>query len=100
MLQWAGSVPNNLQFLNSRTISYEDCKSRVSPNPLFESQVCAFTASGQGACHGDSGGPLVNTRNVLVGLVSWGIPCARGYPDVYTRVYTYLDWINENAQLK
>lgn len=99
-LQNGGSVPNNLQYLNSRTISYADCQSRVSPNPVFESQVCAFTSSGQGACHGDSGGPLVSLSNTLVGLVSWGIPCGRGYPDVYTSVYSFLDWINANAELK
>lgn len=94
-----GSVPNNLQFLNSRTIAVEDCQARLSPNPVYESQVCAFTASGQGACHGDSGGPLVTLNNVLVGLVSWGVPCGRGYPDVYTRVYSFLDWINANSEL-
>lgn len=99
-LQNGGSVPNNLQFLNSRTIAYEDCQSRLSPNPVYESQVCAFTSSGQGACHGDSGGPLVSVSNTLVGLVSWGIPCGRGYPDVYTSVYSFLDWINANAELK
>lgn len=99
-LQNGGSVPNNLQFLNLRTISYADCQARLSPNPVFESQVCAFTAAGQGACHGDSGGPLVSTSNVLVGLVSWGIPCGRGYPDVYTSVFSFLDWINANAELK
>lgn len=99
-LENGGNVPNNLQFLNLRTISYEDCRARLSPNPVYESQVCAFTAYGQGACHGDSGGPLVNLRNTLVGLVSWGIPCGSGYPDVYTRVYSFLDWINANAELK
>lgn len=96
-----GSVPNNLQFLNSRTISFEDCKNKLTPNtanrPIYESQVCTFTSSGQGACHGDSGGPLVSTSNVLVGLVSWGVPCGQGYPDVYTRVYSFSKWIKNNV---
>lgn len=49
-----------------------------------------------------AGGPLVDITNSskkeLVGIVSWGIPCAQGYPDVYTRVYSYLDWINANSK--
>lgn len=103
-LEYEGLLPNNLQFLNARTLSYESCKNILSPNPIFESQVCAFGASNQGACHGDSGGPLVTSSNVanntLVGIVSGGIPCARGYPDVYTRVYSFLDWIRANTEFE
>lgn len=43
---------------------------------------------------GDSGGPLV-ADGVQIGIVSFGSPCARGVPDVFTRVYRYLDWIND-----
>lgn len=45
---------------------------------------------------GDSGGPLV-TDGVQIGIVSFGVPCGKAYPDVYTRVYHYLDWINDHA---
>lgn len=41
---------------------------------------------------GDSGGPLV-VGNFVVGITSWVIPCALGYPDVYTRVSSFADWI-------
>lgn len=45
------------------------------------------------------GGPLVDTsiaeNKTLVGVVSWVIPCAKGYPDVFTRVHYFLDWINQ-----
>lgn len=48
---------------------------------------------------GDSGGPIV-AGEYQVGIVSWGNPCARGYPDVHTRVYSYVDWIKENINVK
>lgn len=44
---------------------------------------------------GDSGGPLV-VNNTVVGITSWVRPCGRGYPDVYTRVSSFVDWIEEH----
>lgn len=45
---------------------------------------------------GDSGGPLV-VNNEVVGISSWVMPCGIGYPDVYTRVASYADWIEEHT---
>lgn len=50
---------------------------------------------------GDSGGPLIlkkGNRAIQIGIVSFSIPCAvPGYPDVFTRVSKYIDWISKNT---
>jgi len=35
---------------------------------------------------------------IQVGIVSFGRPCARGIPDVYTRVTSFIDWITANLK--
>ncbi len=53
---------------------------------------------------GDSGGPLFKCSYqsggcTQVGIVSWGIGCARKeYPGVYTRITKMLPWIKRIAK--
>ncbi|XP_053620218.1 chymotrypsin-1-like isoform X1 [Plodia interpunctella] len=92
---YPGRLPNDLMQLDLKAITYEDCKeAHKNVNEVFETQICALTKAGEGACHGDSGGPLVREGR-QVGIVSWGIPCARGKPDVYTKVEAYMRWIEK-----
>jgi secreted trypsin-like serine protease len=66
-------------------------------------QICAGGGSTRNsACRGDSGGPLYcqqGGRTVQVGVVSFGtVPCAQpNTPAVFTRVETYLDWIQQQG---
>ncbi|GJQ80524.1 hypothetical protein Trydic_g12415 [Trypoxylus dichotomus] len=88
-----GSVPNNLQHLTTNTISDSRCRIFWGGS-VGSNQICALTRYGQGACNGDSGGPLVKASDLVqVGIVSFGMPCARGFPDVYARVSSYNSWI-------
>ncbi|XP_032687892.1 proclotting enzyme-like [Odontomachus brunneus] len=70
---------------------------------ITNTTMCAGAyEGGRDACQGDSGGPLLhqlgNGRWVNIGIVSWGIRCGEpGYPGIYTRVNSYLDWIFANA---
>ncbi|KAM3966950.1 chymotrypsin-1 [Aphomia sociella] len=83
----------NLTVFNQETCEYAMRYSREVVHSMF----CTFTQIGEGTCHGDSGGPLIK-NNKLVGLVSWGIPCAVGFPDVHTRISSYANWIKEEIK--
>lgn len=53
------------------------------------------------ACQGDSGGPLmlerdiVNNKYSIVGIISSGFGCATKTPGLYTRVASYLGFIEQ-----
>lgn len=53
-----------------------------------------------GACNGDSGGPLVDQQGLCVGIASWvaGGGCARGYPDVFAKLWTAIPFYRQVTQ--
>ncbi|XP_018802104.1 PREDICTED: brachyurin [Bactrocera latifrons] len=64
--------------------------------------ICIKTTGGTSTCNGDSGGPLVyndGESTVLIGATSFGIifGCEIGWPGVFTRITSYLDWIEEKS---
>lgn len=65
--------------------------------------AAGLAAGGKDACQGDSGGPLFSKLKdnsfVLIGVVSWGIGCARPNKyGVYARVSFYQKWIEETMR--
>ncbi|CAH2250048.1 chymotrypsin-2-like isoform X1 [Pararge aegeria] len=98
-LSYPGSLPDKLQMIQLSALSVDDCqKIYTNVNDVYDSQICSLTKAGEGACHGDSGGPLIEDGKI-VGVVSWGVPCAKGFPDVYSRVFTFKDWILEKTEI-
>ncbi|XP_073960130.1 collagenase-like [Choristoneura fumiferana] len=68
---------------------------------IHGSHLCTSGAQGVGTCDGDSGGPLTavwNNQRILIGVVSFGPDggCQSGIPSVFTRVTSYLTWIQGN----
>ncbi|XP_076627562.1 chymotrypsin-1-like [Colletes latitarsis] len=97
---WGGtaSPPNDTlsnvqQYLYLWMISLDECKEYKNLDVQTDA-ICTYDGVGIGLCPGDSGSPLVY-NNQVVGVVSRGVPCARGEPDVFTDVYDTLDFIRE-----
>ncbi|KAH0546832.1 hypothetical protein KQX54_015476 [Cotesia glomerata] len=90
------SAPQILQKLDMTIVSNTEC-SRAHSNRIYPGQICVFKGRGTGVCVGDSGGPLT-FNNEVHGIASWVVPCAEGYPDVFTRVYYYLSWIRQHTR--
>ncbi|XP_055306138.1 chymotrypsin-2-like [Sitodiplosis mosellana] len=90
--------PRYLQVLNVTAISNDKCR-RYYRNTVDDTHLCTLTKAGEGICSGDSGGPLV-LNNQLVGVTSWAVLCARGYPDGFVRISYVYDWIKANLQSK
>lgn len=92
-------MPNTLKYAHFKTLSNQECNKKASATdlvPLKDTDLCAI-AKNKGVCHGDSGSGLISGGK-LVGVVSRGIPCAQGYPDVYIRVSHFTSWINKNMK--
>jgi len=96
--------PDVLQTVDTKIITNELCeKENGGVRHVQEGNICSGgQEEGKGACFGDSGGPLqikLDGAWTQVGIVSWGKPCAHvSHADVYTRVSTYIDWINETVK--
>ncbi|XP_049287587.1 uncharacterized protein LOC125766049 [Anopheles funestus] len=81
----------------------EECDKKWQKIEIIEQQLCAGGVYGIDSCSGDSGGPLMVRRFYWIqeGVISFGNQCAlEGWPGVYTRVSSYLDWIRQNIRLQ
>jgi secreted trypsin-like serine protease len=106
VLGWGATRENGSQQTNLRSalvpfVSDAAC-GRAYRNESFapNQMICAgnLAHGGVDACQGDSGGPLVRRdtagQYVEVGIVSWGVGCARkGDPGVYAQVSTFRNAI-------
>ncbi|XP_030294910.1 transmembrane protease serine 4a isoform X1 [Sparus aurata] len=98
-LEENGNVSPSLQKAYIPLIDRSTCSSpTVYGSSITQRMICAGFLEGKvDACQGDSGGPLVHFTSSqwhLVGVVSWGVGCARERrPGVYCNVEEMLNWI-------
>ncbi|XP_047116447.1 transmembrane protease serine 11G-like [Schistocerca piceifrons] len=85
-----------------RVISNDFCRKSSIGDHIKDNMLCTYYEK-KDACQGDSGGPLVVSSNdghfEQIGVVSWGIGCARpNMPGVFSRVTEFLNWIRRNTR--
>ena len=101
--EFGGSAADVLQKASVPLYSRSACRSVYGSSSVSLNMLCAgHDEGGIDSCQGDSGGPLFHQDpqegHVLVGIVSFGYECARpGIPGVYTRVASFVNWIENNA---
>lgn len=106
---FAFNVPEIIQEAEVPYVTNQECnKKNRYDGEITDQMLCAgiIDQGGKDACQGDSGGPLVlrtttpdnNVVDEIVGIVSWGIGCAKGkYPGVYSRVSQGAPWIKDKT---
>lgn len=88
---------------NATLLKYNELADQPSlRNGLLDGQLCALDTTSppdklKDACVGDSGGPIFTNQpsgvSTLVGVVSFGVSCGTHLPSVYTRIASYMEWI-------
>ncbi|GLH17222.1 Trypsin-1, partial [Gryllus bimaculatus] len=92
-------TPSKLQAVEVPVVDRDECSAAYEQyGGVTASMLCAgVPEGGKDACQGDSGGPVV-AGGQLVGLVSWGVGCARaGFPGVNADVAALSDWVLETT---
>ncbi|KAG7386620.1 hypothetical protein PHYBOEH_008620 [Phytophthora boehmeriae] len=93
-----GTFSHELQRVSVELWENYDCAHVLD---IVDTEVCAGGDAGKDSCTGDQGSPLIvektagDADDVLVGVSSWGYGCGEaGYPGVYSRVSSAVEWIN------
>ncbi|XP_011505738.1 PREDICTED: chymotrypsin-2-like [Ceratosolen solmsi marchali] len=94
MTHYPGKISEILQEASVSILNNTECAKFV-PLAIHDGQICAFQSVGVGTCVGDSGGPLVSSNGEFVGIGSFMNLCALGEPDIFIRVYYFIEFIKD-----
>jgi len=106
--EYGGQTSDILQKVQLDIIGNQQCRdfhNNRKDYGIFDSQICAgVIEGGNDTCGGDSGGPLQVVLGdecvfSIIGLTSYGSRfCGiKNSPGIYTRVSSYIDWIESNV---
>lgn len=96
-------LSDGLLYVKLKIISNKECQ-KFFKSPIFETHLCVSTLNLKSSSHGDSGGALIletYSNPIQIGIMSFGSDkgFGIGYPVVYTRLNSYLPWIEEVTEL-
>lgn len=95
-----GQLASTLQYTHLKGISVDECR-KYYGNGMDFNHLCAtgYPNPRQSICGGDSGGPIFTTGSnpIVVGVSAIMLVgsegCQSGYPQGFTRVGLFVDWI-------
>jgi chymotrypsin len=98
----SSTVSVQLRSVQNNIIANSVCEATFG-STIIPSTICISTAGGRGPCGGDSGSPLTVDMyygRVQVGISSFGAAagCESGFPAGFTRVTSFLHWIENNQR--
>nr|CAH0105974.1 unnamed protein product [Daphnia galeata] len=91
-----------LRKTNATVITNEECHEAYASD-ITDGMICTGASNHQGTCNGDSGGPMnykmPDGKWKQIGIVSFGSDqgCEKGYPNGFTRVSSFADWIQNTT---
>lgn len=94
-------VPAVLQWIETQTIDHDKCQRLHASRArmVHPISLCTYNRIGQGVCNGDGGSPLIQRvpnrpqEGIILGSLSWSLPCARGFPDVYAKFWPIIPFL-------
>nr|ACE75346.1 chymotrypsin-like protein [Glyptapanteles indiensis] len=87
-----GELSEFLKKADVVTIDNSECQ-RMIHDFVHPGQLCTIQSDDWGICDGDSGDPLYSRSGECLGIASMSSDCGKGIPDLYSRVFHYLEWI-------
>lgn len=69
---------------------------KLKSTDILDGHICAGDSGNVRECQGDSGGPIIiefDQVTYVLGITSFSLGCAGLPPSIYTRVSSYIDWI-------
>uniref|UniRef100_A0A1I8PAZ9 Peptidase S1 domain-containing protein n=1 Tax=Stomoxys calcitrans TaxID=35570 RepID=A0A1I8PAZ9_STOCA len=102
----ATSLATGVEVMRVPVLDWHECRDLLPKNLVWDDRmVCTEQMPRQSFCKEDIGGPIVVNRGrdelaMLVGIAVWSyLPCGMiQYPNVYSQVSLYLDWIEANTR--
>lgn len=103
------TAPGVLQKVDVQVLDRDTCQQWMKnvgrKEVIYPNMLCAGYQDGtRDSCQGDSGSPLTIKEDgvaKLIGLVSWGVGCARPQlPGVYVSTASFVGWINDQIRTR
>lgn len=97
-----GINPDFLQYITLYVIPNERCREvhfAKYKERIHSSILCTYIGNGTGSCRGDSGSVLT-VDNRLIGIMSWTVRCKFKLPDQFTRISSFIPWIEAKTHIE